>query len=173
MQNEAELHRFIKESNAIEGERSQEAFEDSISAWNYVAKEILSFSAISVPAIQRLHSELMRRLNPRIAGNFRNVNVSVGGKGMVDHKDVLSRIDQWVHLYGKIPTFGNADTEAGKEVTGAHIKKAHIAFEAIHPFEDGNGRVGRMILNWHRVFNGLPILIIYEKYKQSYYDWFK
>jgi len=58
--------------------------------------------------------------------------------------------------------------------TDETIKKAHIAFEKIHPFEDGNGRVGRIILNFQRVKAGLPILVIHTgKEQQEYYKWFK
>jgi Fic family protein len=49
----------------------------------------------------------------------------------------------------------------------------HVKFEKIHPFEDGNGRIGRILLNWQRVKAGLPILTIYEKDKHAYYKWFE
>jgi len=48
----------------------------------------------------------------------------------------------------------------------------HINFEKIHPFIDGNGRIGRMLLNWQRVKLGLPVLVIKESEKQEYYKWF-
>ena len=57
--------------------------------------------------------------------------------------------------------------------TAEEIKKWHIMFEHIHPFEDGNGRTGRILMNIQRLKIGLPILIIYEKHKFKYYDWFK
>jgi hypothetical protein len=53
-------------------------------------------------------------------------------------------------------------------------KKAHVAFETIHPFVDGNGRIGRILMNWQRLQEGLPILIIHEGPEQmEYYKWFK
>lgn len=51
-------------------------------------------------------------------------------------------------------------------------KKCHIKFEHIHPFVDGNGRIGRLLYNWHRLRLGLPIKIIYYKNRREYYDWF-
>ena len=53
------------------------------------------------------------------------------------------------------------------------IKRFHISFEDIHPFGDGNGRVGRLIYCWMREKMGMPIHIIYEKDKQEYYQWFR
>ena len=56
----------------------------------------------------------------------------------------------------------------------AHCKRTHIDFEQLHPFEDGNGRVGRILYNIHRVTLGLPIHIIHEGEEQmEYYKWFK
>ena len=49
----------------------------------------------------------------------------------------------------------------------------HAEFEKIHPFIDGNGRIGRMIMNWQRLKNGLPLLIIRESEKHEYYRWFE
>jgi Fic family protein len=51
-------------------------------------------------------------------------------------------------------------------------KEAHIEFEYIHPFVDGNGRVGRMVYNAHRLLLGQPIHIIEESEKNEYYKWF-
>ena len=54
------------------------------------------------------------------------------------------------------------------------IKRWHIQFEHIHPFEDGNGRVGRILMNFQLVKKGLPILVIHEgKEQREYYKWFK
>jgi hypothetical protein len=52
-------------------------------------------------------------------------------------------------------------------------REAHIRFEHIHPFYDGNGRVGRMLMNWQRLQEGLPILVIKAKEKEAYYEWFQ
>jgi Fic family protein len=52
-------------------------------------------------------------------------------------------------------------------------KVLHIIFERIHPFIDFNGRVGRMFMNWRRLMSGMPLMTIYEKDRNKYYEWFK
>ena len=46
----------------------------------------------------------------------------------------------------------------------------HARFEYIHPFADGNGRVGRTLLNYWLMVNDHPPLIIYDEDKRLYYD---
>ena len=46
----------------------------------------------------------------------------------------------------------------------------HARFEHIHPFADGNGRVGRTLLNYFLMIRGHPPLIIHDEEKAAYYD---
>ncbi len=46
----------------------------------------------------------------------------------------------------------------------------HVRFEYIHPFADGNGRVGRTLMNYYLMINGYPPLIVYDEDKKAYYD---
>lgn len=48
------------------------------------------------------------------------------------------------------------------------VLETHIQFEKIHPFSDGNGRTGRMIMNYSLLENGLPPLIIRKQNKKEY-----
>ncbi len=45
----------------------------------------------------------------------------------------------------------------------------HCSFERIHAFADGNGRVGRTLLNYILMINGLPPVIIFDEDKETYY----
>lgn len=52
------------------------------------------------------------------------------------------------------------------------LAKAHVLFEAIHPYKDGNGRVGRLVLNYMALWKGLPPMAIKgleEKEREQYY----
>mgnify|MGYP003289884268 CR=1 FL=1 len=46
----------------------------------------------------------------------------------------------------------------------------HVKFENIHPFADGNGRTGRLLMNYLLVINDHPPIIIHEEDKKTYYD---
>lgn len=53
------------------------------------------------------------------------------------------------------------------------LAKAHVLFEAIHPYRDGNGRVGRLVLNYMALWKGLPPIAIKglaEEERQTYYQ---
>ncbi len=45
----------------------------------------------------------------------------------------------------------------------------HAKFENIHPFADGNGRAGRLAMNYLLVLHGHPPIIIHEEDRKDYY----
>jgi len=57
---------------------------------------------------------------------------------------------------------------------GADLLRAaayfHVRFECIHPFADGNGRVGRTLLNYFLMTHGHPPVVIHDEDKAAYYD---
>jgi Fic family protein len=59
------------------------------------------------------------------------------------------------------------------DFSGEYVLKAaaylHLKFEYIHPFADGNGRVGRTLLNYFLMTHGHPPMVIYDEDKSSYY----
>ena len=160
---------LLRESNFIEGV-GEEGLEDSKQAYLYLmqVKEPLTEKHIL-----KTHRLLMRNLNPEIAGKIRKVSVGIYSGGVciktcpkpeeisVLMKEVLYKINSSL-------TFNAIPLEKGKMAL-----ECHIDFEKMHPFEDENGRCGRIIMQWHRKQLGLPLLTIYNKDKEDYYAWFK
>jgi len=148
---------FLKESNAIEREYSQESLEDAIKAW---VMACINSQQINIYYILGIHRRLLARLNPKIMGKIRKCPVMIGGKTKFTSKEEI--ICELIKLCEIIPK------------TEKEIKEWHIIFEDIHPFEDGNGRTGRILMNIQRLKIKLPLLIIHEGEEQrEYYKWFK
>ncbi len=152
---EEELTEFLVQSNYIENERTQHAHDDARLAWDYLvqADELTEFT------LKETHRFLLRNLAPNWAGKYRTVDVMVGGRRCPDWSEVRYRM-------GRLLLTHPIDEDV--------IKDWHISFEGVHPFRDGNGRTGRIIMNWQRIKQGLPILIIHEgEEQQEYYGWFQ
>lgn len=151
---------FLSESNAIEGETSDEALNDAMTAWNYLVSQADNQTDSPITIILKTHYYLCRHVMPRIAGSLRDCQVVIGGRVAPPYYAVPALIENWVR-----------DHWGAKNVED--IKKAHIAFEHMHPFEDGNGRTGRLLMNFQRVRAGRPIVIIHTgNEQQKYYQWF-
>jgi Fic family protein len=152
---------FLRESNAIESEYSKEALNDAKQAW-IMAKIIAKDDPMSTDYILGIHKRLLKRLNPEIAGKIRDCPVMIGGKTKWNDREEIKEEIRLLCNPGLYPIS-----------SGSLIKRWHIRFEYIHPFADGNGRTGRILMNIQRLKIGLPILIIKEKEKFKYYEWFK
>ena len=53
------------------------------------------------------------------------------------------------------------------------IAKYHIEFEKIHPFEDGNGRTGRLLVNYELLKNNLPPIVIAKEDRVKYFEFLR
>lgn len=156
---------FAKTSSEIEGETSEEAVQDHLLAWQYMKE---NQGHLLFDHVMECHRLLQKHLRPDIAGDVRHCDVRVGMHIMPKEFMVVPLLNKWIHDYANPSVF------ADKPDVDGEIRIAHVAFEGIHPFEDGNGRVGRILMNWHRINNDLPLLIVHPGDEQyAYYEWFK
>jgi len=155
---ESEELEFLVESNAIEGVFSVGAWADALRAWIYAKNKS---DEITIETVKGIHYQLLRRIDSQIAGKIRKIPIYVGSSACILPENIPRRLSYWCDKYSK-----PSNEES--------IKEGHVEFLNIHPFEDGNGRTGRIIMNLQRIRTGLPILIIHHgQEQQEYYRWFE
>lgn len=95
------------------------------------------------------------------AGKFRNAGVRVGDMVVLNHKLIDTEIKNLLSWYNK-----NKKNLHPIEL----VSQFHCTFERIHPFFDGNGRVGRLLINHTLSRLGYPPIIIQNINKRRYYN---
>ncbi len=111
-----------------------------------------------------IHNLLIAGIDDSIAGRFRAEGeyVRVGKHIAPAPEHILRMIEVLMHEYKT-----NHDINIFTKI--AHF---HLQFETIHPFCDGNGRIGRVLINLQLQEFGYPNIIIRDKEKHTYYKTF-
>ncbi len=108
-----------------------------------------------------LHRMLIGGIDDKIAGRFRASHeyIRVGSHIAPAPEHIEQLLDNLL-----------ADYESSHdEYFLDRISRFHLEFERIHPFVDGNGRIGRVIINMQLMLHGYPSVIIRNKGKRDYY----
>ncbi|MFN4250455.1 Fic family protein [Deinococcus sp.] len=107
--------------------------------------------SVTLPLIRHIHSELFRELDDR-RGLLRTGGIQItGAKVRPPEHDTEAYVRAWLSL---VPVLLRAHPALDA------LARLHVLFEAIHPFPDGNGRAGRILLNYLAVSLGWPPIII-------------
>ncbi|MEI6776311.1 MAG: Fic family protein [Chloroflexales bacterium] len=116
---------------------------------------------ITVALILRVHQVVMDKIIPD-AGMLRSIPVHIRGASVTPPhpRDVPDYLRQW------LAWIDSAEALAYHPVVRAAI--AHHGFEAVHPFSDGNGRVGRLLLNLMLMRSGYPPALILREWRLGY-----
>lgn len=117
---------------------------------------------ISEHLIKSLHALVIKDIDKNIAGQYRKVDVFITG---TDHKPP-SAIDVPFQMQKLIAW---AKTNYKKMNIVEFSAMFHHKFVHIHPFQDGNGRVGRLLMNIFLMQHGFPLTIIQKNDRQKYY----
>ncbi|MDO8604357.1 MAG: Fic family protein [bacterium] len=120
---------------------------------------------LTLEVMLSLHKMLISNISDDIAGRFRKDNeyVRVGSHIAPAPKEVVGMLEKMLAEY-------NA---ASHENIIRRVAKLHLTFEYIHPFNDGNGRIGRVINNYLLIREGFVPVNIKFIDRKMYYEAFK
>ncbi|MCK9351293.1 MAG: Fic family protein [Candidatus Paceibacterota bacterium] len=182
---EAELPESVYNSNAIENSTltisetekillsqevsrnvsTREVFEAKNLAvvFEYIKNKVEAKN-VDAEFILLLHRMLIGNIDPSIAGRFRTIGeyVRVGTHIAPPPEHLQAMISSALLEYSSNASAYFLDK----------IARFHLDFENIHPFNDGNGRIGRVLLTYQLLQLGFPPIIIRDKEKKMYYKSF-
>jgi Fic family protein len=166
------------ESQALQPSNPQDAAEvvNYIAAINY-GLERLKDLPVSLRLIREIHRELMQGVRgaERNPGEFRRTQNWIGAGGCSlseatyvpppphEMHQALDNLERFLHNSASIPTL-------------LKVGLAHAQFETIHPFLDGNGRTGRLLITFLLCEQNIlkrPLLYLshyFKRYRAEYYD---
>lgn len=159
--------RYIYETNTIGMENEAVNVDDIIETVNHFRciDMVIEHAnqMISQSFIKQLHFTLKNgtsdsRKDWFAVGAYKKFPNEVGGRNTTLPKDVEEEMGKFLKSY-----------RMKKEKTFEDIIEFHYAFESIHPFQDGNGRVGRLLLFKECLRNNIVPFIIDEELKLFYY----
>ncbi len=118
-------------------------------------------SSLSIKLILKLHKTLLTDIDNKIAGRFRS------GKEWVRVGNHLGANPQFVHslMHELVDNYNQNNINYFLDT----VAYFHAEFETIHPFVDGNGRMGRVLINLQLMNLGFPPIIIQNKGKHNDY----
>lgn len=130
-------------------------------ALNYVFDHIAKKEKIDEHFVLKLHGILMNGVRPD-AGSYRRHAVRITGVNLPTAN--------YVKVPELVPEILAPAAKADQDVIGV-AAGVHSRFEQVHPFSDGNGRVGRLLMNAMLLKANLAPAIIRQEHKQLYYTY--
>lgn len=112
--------------------------------------------------IREIHSLVMKGQGDAEIGAYRTLDVMAAGTEF--------RYPSWLTVPDRMAAFSASLSAETEEHPIARAAQAHLEFVTIHPFRDGNGRVGRLLLNLLLLRYGYPIAVIPVERRSEYID---
>ena len=162
-----EQTRMIFETNTVGMEGEVLNVDDVVETANHFRCIDMVIDNASRPLSESFIKELHRtlkggtsdsRLSWFAVGTYKKIANEVGGQETTAPNQVAAAMQKLIGGYNKTP-----------DKTLDELLDFHVAFERIHPFQDGNGRVGRLILFKECLRSGIVPFIIDDRHKAFYY----
>ena len=159
--------RYIYETNTIGIAEQAVNVDDIIETSNHFRCIDLVISQAKKPLTEKLIKQLHRILKTGtsdsgkdwfVVGDYKKLPNEVGGRSTTAPEQVSSQMKELLNRYNQT-----------EEKNFEEIVEFHYQFESIHPFQDGNGRVGRLILFKECLKNNIVPFVIDENLKLFYY----
>lgn len=163
----AETYAILYNDNSfkIEGKEPREIYE----AINHKIALELMFKFLkeeNTIITEKLIKEVNETINRNIKDTtgYRKVQVFIRGSEHIPPKpeQVPNLMNYFVYNYN------NDENDIYTKVANYHIQ-----FESIHPFEDGNGRTGRLLMNYELLKNNLPPVVISKDDRVKYFEFLR
>jgi Fic family protein len=152
--------KVVLEGITVGGKSLREHFEatNHRDAILYVESIVGGDEALSEWQIKNIHSLVLKGIDHNEAGRYRQENVVIAGASTTP--------PDFLHLPEEMQAL--LEWHAMHPVERA--AELHTRFVKIHPFVDGNGRTGRLLLNFELMKAGYPPAIIQKEDRLAYYD---
>src|SRR5713226_9878758 len=157
----AETQMVLEYGMTVEGHPLREYLEATNHAEAFDFLDELVSTQISLETVLKIHGLVMDKIIKE-AGQLRTVQVYIRGSSHIPPpaRDVRLYMMQWIRWLTSDDAFHY------DPVTRAAI--AHHDFEALHPFADGNGRVGRLLMNLLLMQDGYPPALVLREWRTHY-----
>ena len=162
----AETYAILYNDNSfkIQGKEPREIYEaiNHKNALDLVFKNLQNKDLFDERFIKSLNETINK--NIKETDEYRTVQVFIRGSEHIPPapEKIPNLMNYYVYNY-------NNDTQ---EIFNK-IAKYHIEFEKIHPFEDGNGRTGRLLLTYELLKNNLPTVVISKEDRVKYFEFLR
>ena len=162
-----EQTRYIFETNTVGMEENPVNVDDIVETSNHFRCIDLVIEQANAPLSEKLIKQLHLILKSGTSdarkgwftvGGYKRLPNEIGGKETVAPEEVAPQMQKLIQAYNAIPEKSLED-----------LLEFHYQFEMIHPFQDGNGRVGRLILLKECLRSDIVPFIIDDELKLFYY----
>ncbi|MEO1389139.1 MAG: Fic family protein [Cyanobacteria bacterium J06634_6] len=132
-------------------------------AIDYIETLSKAESSIGEWEIRQIHNLVIRKISPTEAGRYRQLDVKAAGTDHTypPHYLLPGLMDEFV---------GWLESAKCSLHPVEYACEAHYRFVSVHPFSDGNGRTGRLLMNLLLLRSGFPIVSISNQQREAYIE---